>query len=216
MGISKRIKPSLTFITRASDAEFRGRAGAIYEKIYNSPEYPNPPVTREELKAALDRYDHTCAAALDGGKRAIVERDAQRTVLGLMLRRLGNYVDIACENEMSKLIASGFEPVSTTFSPAEPPPRPRIKKIKHGPTSGTLLVSMSSHYRKVVQYKLRHGEGEFHDIQDSWTETIVASARPATLVSGLTPGRVYTFQVCAFGHDNTYSDWSDAVSLMCI
>jgi hypothetical protein len=216
MGISKRIKPSLTFITKASDEDFRQRAGAIYEGIYKSPDYPNPPVTREELKAALDKYDHTRAAALDGGKRAIIARDAQRGVVGPMLRQLGNYVDIACENEMAKLIASGFEPVPTTFRSKQPPPRPRIKKIKHGPTSGSFLVSISSHYRRVVHYKIRHGEGEFHDIRDLWTEVIVASARPATLISGLTPGRVYTFQVCAFGHDSTYSDWSDAVSLMCV
>ena len=216
MGISKRITPSLTFITRASDAEFRMRAGAIYDGIYKSSEYSKPPVTREELKAALDEYDRTRAAALDGGRQAIVERDTQRGVVGLMLRQLGHYVDIACENEKSKLIASGFEPVATSFSPKGPPPRPGIKKLKHGPTSGSLLLSISSHYRKVLHYKLRRGEGEFHDIGDSWTEMIVLSARPATLVSGLTPGKIYTFQVCAFGHDGTYSDWSDPVSLMCI
>jgi hypothetical protein len=216
MGISKRLKPSLSFITKASDAEFRERARAIYEGIYESPAYPNPPVTREELKAALDKYDHTRAAALDGGKKAIVERDAQRTVVGLMLRQLGHYVEFVCNNEMSDLLASGFEPVSSTFAPKEPPPRPAIKKIKHGPNSGSFVVSMTSHYRKLASYKMRYGEGEFHDVRDSWTEIMVLSARPATLVSGLTPGKIYTFQVCAFGLDGTYSDWSDPVSLMCI
>jgi hypothetical protein len=29
----------------------------------------------DDLKAALDKYDRTRAAALDGGKKAIVERD---------------------------------------------------------------------------------------------------------------------------------------------
>jgi hypothetical protein len=82
--------------------------------------------------------------------------------------------------------------------------------------SGDLLVLITSHYRKALHFKLRYAEGEFHDIRDSWTEILVYNSRPATLVSGLKPGKVYTFQVCAFGRDNTFSDWSDPVSCMCV
>src|SRR5262249_48768666 len=143
-------------------------------------------------------------------------RDAQRVVVGLMLRQLGHYVEIACENEMAKFITSGFEPVPSVFAPPAPPPRPIIKKIKHGVHSGELLISFSSHYRKAVHYKLRYVEGEFHDIAGLWAEITVPSSRPATLISGLKPGQVYTFQVRTFGRDGTFSDWSDAASRMCV
>ena len=78
------------------------------------------------------------------------------------------------------------------------------------------MVWPTSHYRKAKNFKLRWSEGEFHDIRESWTEIMVWSSRPPTLVSGLKPGKVYTFQVCAFGNDGTFSDWSDPVSCMCI
>jgi hypothetical protein len=39
---------------------------------------------------------------------------------------------------------------------------------------------------------------------------IVAKARPASLVTGLTPGTTYAFQVRSLV-DGVYSDWSDSV-----
>src|SRR2546426_6111968 len=41
--------------------------------MLNNPAYPNPPVDMAGFKAAIDAY--TAAAALDGGKSAITERD---------------------------------------------------------------------------------------------------------------------------------------------
>jgi hypothetical protein len=44
-----------------------------------------------------------------------------------------------------------------------------------------------------------------------WTNMAVTKTRPATLVTGLTPGTTYAFQVPSL-IDGGYSDWSDSVT----
>jgi hypothetical protein len=218
MGVSKRrIKASLTFIERSTHSDFQIRARSIYEGMHQNPDYPNPPLRMDEFKAALDKYEQANAAALDRGKLALAERASQRAVVGSMVRQLGHYVEIAAADDESKFLPSGFKPVSSATRRAEPPPQPTIKNIKHGPHSGELLVSPTSHYRKVRHFRIRYRiDADNPELDESWTEIMATSSRPATLVAGLKPGVLYTFQVRAFGNDGTFSDWSDPASLMCV
>lgn len=217
MGISKsRVKTALTFIERSTHSDFIIRARAIYEGMHQNADYPNPPVSMKDFKAALDKYEQTNGAALDRGKRALAKRDSQRAVVGSMVRQLGHYVEIAAGDDESKFLASGFKPVSSARKPAGPPPQPAIKDIKHGPHSGELLVWPTSHYRKVRHFQIRYrNDADNPELEDSWTEILTASSRPATLVTGLKPGVLYTFQIRAFGNDGAFSDWSNPVSFMC-
>jgi len=60
------------------------------------------------FKAAIDAY--TAAAALDGGKSAITERDKRRADAVIMLRLLGHYVEVACKGDPHTFVSSGSFP----------------------------------------------------------------------------------------------------------
>lgn len=151
---------------------------------------------------------------LDGGSQAAIERDQCRAELTPMMRQLGHYVEIACEKNMGTLMTSGFVPVPTSFTPPQPLSRPRILRIKQRKT-GELLVSFTPFYRKASRYDLRYAVSSQDGSPENWEIVVLGKARPAARVGDLTPGTTYVFQVRAFGPLG-FSDWSDAVSRMCI
>ena len=85
------LKPVLG-VAVMSDNDLLSRLNAVHDKMLNNPAYPNPPVDLAGFKAAIDAYTAAAAAALDGGKSAIVTRDKRRTDAIIMLRLLGHYV----------------------------------------------------------------------------------------------------------------------------
>src|SRR6267143_4461548 len=93
------IKPLLA-VNDLSDGDLLHRLNSVHDGMLNNPAYPNPPVDMAGFKALIDAYTAAAAAALDGGKSAIVTRDKRRTDAIIMLRLLGHYVEGACKNDM--------------------------------------------------------------------------------------------------------------------
>ena len=155
MGVSKRIKPSLAF-ARMSDVDLIFLCLAVIRGMSGNPDYPRPPVSLVEVQKVLARFISATAAMLNGGRKATIERDTCRVELIRMMRQLGNYVEIACQNDMGTFIKSGFVPIPTSFAPPQPCPQPRMLSIKQG-ESGVLLASFTPLYRQAVRYDLRYG-----------------------------------------------------------
>ncbi len=144
--------------------------------MLNNPAYPNPPVDMAGFKAAIDAY--TAAAALDGGKSAITERDKRRADAVIMLRLLGHYVEVACKGDPHTFVSSGFVPASARQrTPSQPVSTPSIVKIDQGST-GQLLVTIQS--VKARSYELRYGPVPALGATLNWTTIVVPSTKPAT------------------------------------
>jgi hypothetical protein len=61
----------------------------------------------------------------------MVERHKRRVEAIAQFRRLGHYVEGACNNDLQTLVSSGFVPASThQRSSPQPPPTPSIVKIE--------------------------------------------------------------------------------------
>src|SRR6476620_11712086 len=101
------VKAVLGF-TGESDANLVSRLNAVHDGMSNNPAYLNPPIDMPGFKSAIDAYSAAVAAALDGGKSAITERDKRRADMIIMLRQLGHYVEVACKGDMSAFVSSGF------------------------------------------------------------------------------------------------------------
>jgi len=198
--------------TKTAPTELLARGNAVYTGITtNTADYPNPPVDMATLKAALDIYSSTITAALDGGSKAIAERNHQGEVVIKILRQLAHYVEAACKDDMPTFLKSGFQPVVIQRA-AAPLLSQFIRKIEQGATSGQLLVTIAA-VPGALTYEVRWAPLGAGGVPGTWTTLPVAKTRPATSVTGLTPGTAYAFQVRSFSQSG-YSDWSDSVTRM--
>ena len=89
-------------------------ANAVHSGVFTYPaDYPAPPVDETTFKGAVDTLSTRITAALDGGKKAIAERNHQEQVVIKMMRQLGRYAEDACKDDMPTFLKSGFQAVST-------------------------------------------------------------------------------------------------------
>ena len=197
--------------SKVADAEVVSRGQSIVNGMTGNPAYPNPPIELASLKAALDSYSIAIGDAVDGGKRAKVEKSRQRETVIEMLRILSHYVEAACKGDMSTFLSSGFEPLIIARVPPQPLEAPSIRRIDQG-NSGQLLVKIAA-VPKAWSYELQHaplGPGGY----GPWTAQPITAVKFATSCNSLTPGVTYGFQVRALGRLG-FTDWSDSVTKMC-
>ena len=102
---------------------------------------PAPPVDMPALKAATDLLAAKIAAAADGGKTAIAEKNHQKEVVAKLLVQLAHYVEANCKDDITIFLSSGFTPAASTKN-TTPPVSESIRKIEPGPNSGQMLVTL--------------------------------------------------------------------------
>jgi hypothetical protein len=208
----KPIKASLSF-KKASAGDVVARANAVLAGVFAAKDdYATPPIDPATLKTQIDALSASMAAALDGGKKAIAEREHQKELVIKSLRQLGRYAEENCRDDMTTFLKSGFHAASTTRTSAQPL-SDWIRKIVPGKNSGQMQVSIIAH-PDALSYQLRWAPLAQGGAPGNWTEQPVGKTRPATTVSGLTPATPYAFQVRAQTISG-YTDWSDSVTRIC-
>jgi hypothetical protein len=131
-----------------------------------------------------------------------------------MLRALALYVELNCKDDMNIFLSSGFQPRSSTRTPAQPLVQPMILNVDQGIT-GQLRVSIKS-VGRAKTYELRYGPvGAGGATPATWLTETVPNAKTAAAIHGLTPGTTYAIQVRAYGPLG-YTAWSDSATRMCI
>src|SRR5215467_7055138 len=98
MTMTKKIHLSLT--VHKPDTEFAKDAVAAYDGLKDNPNFVNLPVPLDQFKAEIDTYASKIAAATDGGKQAIIDRNKQRTVVYKMMYQLGHWVVTTCKDDL--------------------------------------------------------------------------------------------------------------------
>lgn len=205
----KKIKALLGF-TKLADANLVSRLNAVHDGMNLNPAYPSPTVDLATFKAAIDSYTALVAAALDGGKKTVTEKNKQRGSVIKMAEQLGHYVQANCKDDMATFTSSGFVAGPATRTPPQPLPPSSISKVDQGNT-GQLLVTIKR-LPKALSYELRFA---LLGANGTPGATTLILTTPKTPVNNLTPGTTYTFQVRALGRLG-YTDWSDSVNRMCI
>jgi len=202
--------------TSASDPSVLEKGQAVHDHLYTSLLWtvpPNPviPVTAAALDTAMGAFSSAMAAAAQGGPADTADKNAKREALTSLLRQVAGYVQENHGNDLAKLLASGFEAVSTNRASVPLGP-PTIKDILNG-SSGQLILRVGridNAKAYEVRYALIGPGGAPGPFQSGGLFT---SSRSMP-VGGLTPGGMYQFQVRAVGGSTGYSDWSDPVSHM--
>jgi hypothetical protein len=169
------IKASLAFV-KAVPADLYTFAGSVYRGMKSNAAYPNPPVDMPTFKTAIDTFGTLNAAALDGSKKVLTQRNHQGGGLIKILRQLVHYVEAACKDDMTIFSSSGFQAVS---SAPTPPLSQSIRKITEGPNSGVLLVWLLA-VAGALSYELRWASiatGSFATAAPAWTSSLVVSTQ---------------------------------------
>ena len=162
-----------------------------------NPKLTAPPVAIADFKGGLQGLSTSVAAAQDGGKTAIAERNKQRKAFIGIMRKEAMYVEEVAGTDPTVITTAGFQ-VMTGPTPLPPLNKPVMQKVVQkgsgqqqvfvGPQAGTRLLEIQS------------GEaGPTNTPPANWTTIQVPSARPAPVVGDLTPGKVYVFQARAYG-----------------
>src|SRR6266478_4399779 len=209
MSNSNPFRVSLAFV-KLPIPDLLSRGYAVAAGIPSNPAFANPPVDPAVLKADLDKLSAATGEALDGGKKAIAEKNKQREVVITMLRKLAHFVEVNCNRDMPTFLASGFEPKSASSGSPQPLDQPVILNVDHGKT-GEFEVKIKA-VKRARHYEVRSGALPVGSTaptpSTSWTSQTFPSARAAAVINGLTPGTTYAIQVRAYGKLG-FTAWSD-------
>ena len=174
--------------------------------------FPKLPVDLATFEAAVNTYKAAIPAALDGSRSANAQKKKLRKEAIQMYELNGKYVEQACNHDIATFLLSGYQAASTTKTPPEPLPTPMIASIVQGPASGQLKVVIGK-LPKAISFWLRHGVVPAGGGPPAtWEEQTLTSRKPV-IVTGLTPGTLYAFQVKALGRLG-YTDYSETVTKM--
>ena len=182
----------------------------------NASRFPKPPVSLDDLKSQLGRFDRAIAGALDGGRKAYAELKSAREAVIDSLNLLGHYVEGISKNDVETFLSSGFELAGGRGTSGPTCPIPDMLWVRHGSKSGELTAAWTPLYRQALHYELRLGpKGPNGEPPETWTIKQYHQARRPARIEGLTPATIYVFQVRAYGKNGVYTDWSNPVSRMC-
>jgi len=172
------------------------------------------PIDLETYRNGIVAYEAAIPAALDGSRTAIALKNKLREDASKMYAELAHYAQANCNEDMVTFLLSGFLAAPTTKAAPQPLAQPTIDYLVHGPVTGQLKVKIGS-VAKALSYEFRYAPVPGDDgTPAAFTQEAVGSTKPR-IISGLTPGTVYTFQVRALGRLG-HTDWSDAVSRMVV
>jgi len=208
----KHLLVSLLF-TKLGDADFVSFCRTVATRLPGNPAFPAPPVDPTVFKTAVDTLATTLSEAQDGGRKAIAEKNKQRDLVTVMMRKLAHYVEANCNNDLPTLISSGFEPKSTTPATPQPLDQPVLNDVQHGKESGQ-FVAIIKRVKGARAYDIRWGVMPgANTAPTTWSSQQFPSARPPAVINGLTPGATYALQVRAFGKLG-WTPYSDPVIRM--
>ena len=200
--------------THASDHVLEETAGQVLAGLYGTATatFPTPPVSETALQAALTTFTNAVAAAAQGGSAARAAREvAGDTLIGL-LRQDALYVLTVVQKiadpaaSMAALLASGFDAVSTSRT-QQPLATPSIGDIKNVGTGRLQITLQAVPHARRYEVQSKSGTAD-------WASAGLFNSTRQMVVTGLTPGTNYTFQVRALGGSTGQSEWRNPVSHM--
>ena len=191
--------------TNAPDHTLEETTLAVLENLYDNPIYPDPPVTKIALQAALTAFTAAIAVQAQGGTAATADKENKREILVDLLRQLAAYVQDKCDNDLAKLLSSGFEAVSTNRA-SIPLEKPIIREVKNG-ISGQLLTRLGP-VKNAKCYELRFAEVAPGGALGPWQSGGLHTNSRSIPLNSLTPGAMYQIEARAIGGSTGYSDWS--------
>jgi hypothetical protein len=204
------VKPSIQFLNTDSDPLLITDTQTIISAMTGNPAYVTPDPKLADVQSTLDEFTIARANAADGGITLTAIKNDKRAALVVLLRALANYVQVACNGDLTVLLSSGFPIQKPQRNPIGALPAPVNLMVNFGALSGELNAVVPPVFgASVYNWKLTATNAPTVVLQTAQT------TGGRTTFSGLTPGVVYVAQVNAVGAAGP-SDWSQPVSKMAV
>jgi len=171
------------------------------------------PVDMATVKSETALLLAKIAAAKDGGKTAIAEKNHQKLVVADLLEQLAHYAEANCKGDLPAFLSFGFTPKASTKKKT-PPVSESIRKIEPGKNSGEFKMTFMS-FPDAGSYEVQWAPLGAGGVPGSWTSKVFTTVKPAVLITGLNPGTTYVFQVRVVTKTG-HSDWSDSVTRIAV
>jgi hypothetical protein len=176
--------------------------------LTNNEELDEPPVTPAQLTALKKTFDDAIIAAAGGGTLPTAQKDAARAALINVLNKDASYVDINCDEDLTILLSSGYQPVSTNRAQIVLDP-PEVVAASYGQTGEIKLRVVGDPNRKAIQGRVKTLGGEFGPVVSFKNSRNI-------LFKGLSAGTTYVMQLCGLGGSTGQSDWSAPVTKIAV
>ena len=209
--MTHKVRISLDF-SRYNDSQFATLTAAVINGMTGNKAFANPPVEITAVQTALNDFNAALAAVPLGGVSATAAKNNRRDVLVGLLRKIGYYVQTHCNNDREVLFSSGFAALPLRGGTAVPPAKPSILSVDNGNT--TQLVVRAAPVGRVRCYEVRFASVSSGGAPGVWQSGGLFPSSRSMVVTGLTPGTNYAFQVRAMVSAG-FSDWSDQVVHVC-
>ena len=198
-----QIRVNLGF-AQAADHVIEELAEEVHTGMTGNADFPAPPVTMAALATATTNFSNARVTAAQGGQADTAAKDAARDALVVLLRQLAAYVQLTAANDLAMLLSSGFEAVSTNRASVELPQATVLDVMHVG--EGKLKIRPAP-IKNVRMWEVRHSV-----TPGVWVSAGTFNSTRDMLLTGLTPGAVYTIQVRALGGLTGAGEWSNPVS----
>src|SRR5258707_4387630 len=132
------VKPAIGFLTKDGDAQLDQDTETIIASMTGNANFPTPSPTLTVITTALSAFTIALADAADGGVEKTAIKNAKRAELVSLLRQLSSYVFATSNEDMTKLLSSGFPAQKTARPPIGPLPTPATPFLSQGPVTGSL------------------------------------------------------------------------------
>ena len=103
--------------TQAPHRAVEETASIVLACMNRNPAYPLASAGLVDLQNALVALKQSMVLASDGGTLEWAEMNKKRDSVIYLLRRLAEYVEANCKNDLATLLSSGFSAVSTGRTP---------------------------------------------------------------------------------------------------
>lgn len=170
--------------------------------------FPKPPVSPGDLTIKLTTFKDAMTKADGGGKYLTAEKDAARGDVTTALDKNASYTDMECNNDLTTLLSSGYQPVNTNRARTVLE-APVVIASKYGQTGEIQLRVKGNRNRRAIQGRVKQVNGDFGPI-------ITFATSREILFKGLAAGTTYVMQVCGLGGSTGQSDWSAPVTKVAV
>ncbi len=172
------------------------KAEYVEGMLQGNADFPTPNPSIATVTAAREALVAAVAQAESRATAHVAERNALTKVLRQHLVNLARYVNNVAAGDVSKAVSSGFE-LAKRPEPSTKLAAPMGFEVRISEFAGCLNLNWKP-VEDARMYQVYMCSTDPTDLNAEWT-VVTVSSRTRVRISGLTPGKFYSFRVTALG-----------------